>query len=81
MKSFGKKYLGQNVSGSFTVVWPELSLARTNLNKSKKSLDFYYHSIKVHTQEAQNLHQLKSSLSDPNKISDLLKKTQFLKIS
>ena len=28
------------------------------LNKSK-SLDFYYHSIKVHIQEAQNLYQLK----------------------
>ena len=30
--------------------------ARTNLNKSKKSLDFYFHSIKVHTQEAHNLY-------------------------
>ena len=36
------------------------SIARANLNSSKKSLDFYYHSIKVHTQEAKNLH------SDPN---------------
>ena len=45
------------------------SMARANLNKSKKSLDFYYHSIKVHTQEAQNLHQLKSPLSDPNLLS------------
>ena len=35
-------------------------MARANLNKRKKSLDFYYHSIKVHIQEAQNLHQLKS---------------------
>ena len=32
------------------------SMTRANLNKSKKSLDFYYHSIKVHTQEAQDLH-------------------------
>ena len=31
-----------------------------------KSPDFYHHSIKVHTQEAQNLHQLKAPLSDPN---------------
>ena len=42
------------------------SMARANLNKSKKNLDLYYHSIKVHTQEAQNLHQLKFPLSDPN---------------
>ena len=34
-----------------------------------KSLDFYHHSIKVHTQEAQNLHQLKFPLSDPNLLS------------
>ena len=40
------------------------SMARANLKK--KLLNFYYHSIKVHTQEAQNLHQLKSPLSDPN---------------
>ena len=33
------------------------SMARANLNKS---INFYYHSIKVHTQETQNLHQLKS---------------------
>ena len=43
---------------------PVHSMTRANLNKSKKSLDFYYHSIKVHTQEAQNLYQLKSPLSD-----------------
>ena len=43
-------------------------MARANLNKSEKSLDFlyYYHSIKVHTQEALNLQQLKSPFSDPN---------------
>ena len=45
------------------------SMARVNLNKSKKSLEFYYHSITVHSQEAQNLHQLKSSLSDSNLLS------------
>ena len=28
---------------------PHHSMVRANLNKSKKSLDFYYHSIKVHT--------------------------------
>ena len=45
-------------------------MARANLNKSKKVLTFtMYHSIKVHTQEAQNLHQLKSPLSDPNLLS------------
>ena len=33
------------------------SMARANLNKSKKSLAF-----KGHTQEAQNLHQLKSQI-------------------
>ena len=43
----------------FKKVWLFI-MVRTNLNKSKKNLDFYYHSIKVHTQEAQNLHQLKS---------------------
>ena len=37
--------------------------------KLKKSLDFYYHGIKVYTQEAQNLHQLKSPLSVPNLLS------------
>ena len=40
------------------------SMARANLNKSKKSLEFYYHSIKGHNQEAQNLHQLKFPLID-----------------
>ena len=35
-------------------------MTRAKLNISKKNLDFYYHSIKVHTQEAQNMHQLKS---------------------
>ena len=40
-------------------VWPESIWI-----KVKKSLDFYYHSIIIHTQEAQNLYQLKSPLSD-----------------
>ena len=35
------------------------SMARANLNKSKK----------VHTQEAQNMHQLKFPLSEPNLLS------------
>ena len=63
-------------------------MAKVNLNKS---FDFYYHSIKVHTQEAQNLHQLKSPLSaqiylvkillNVNIVKqDLLHKKQFLKI-
>ena len=40
-------------------------MATANPNKSKKSLDFYYHSIKLYTQEAHNLHLSKSPLSDP----------------
>ena len=54
-------------------------MARVNLNKSKKSLDFYYQSIKVHTQEAQNLHQLKSPLSDPNFLSKCTSKCENCK--
>ena len=42
--------------------WAKLhSMARANLKKSK---DFCYHSIKVHTQEAQNLYKLIFPLSD-----------------
>ena len=46
-----------------------------------KSLDFYHHSIKVHTQEAQNLHQLKSPLSDPNLLSKSTYKFEHCKAS
>ena len=55
------------------------SMARANLNEIKKSLDFYYHSIKVHIQEAQNLHQLKSPLSDPNLGTIHLRRRQIFK--
>ena len=66
-------------------------MARANLNKKLKSLDFCHHSIKVHTQEAQNLHQLKSPFQTqiylvkvPINVNivkqDLLHKKQFLKI-
>ena len=37
-----------------------LQYGQSQLNKSKKSLDFYYHSIKVRTQETHNLHKLKT---------------------
>ena len=37
-------------------------------SQSDKSSLNYYHSIKAFTQEAQNLHKLKSPLSDPNSL-------------
>ena len=60
------------------------SMTRANLNKSKKkSLDFYYHSIKIHSKEAQHLYQLKSPLSDANLLckstSKLWNKIYFIK--
>ena len=51
-------------------------MLKVNLNKS---LDFYYHSIKVHTQEAQNLYQLKSPLSNPNLLSKITSKCEHCK--
>ena len=46
-------------------------MTRANMKKvnSYAVFNFYYHSIKVHAQEAKNLHQLKSPLSDPNLVS------------
>ena len=52
---------------------------RANLNISKKSLDFHYPSIKVHIQEAQNLYQLKSPLSNPNLLSKITSKCEHCK--
>ena len=50
----------------WTLIYIEHSVARTNMNQSKLFLTSttVYHSIEVSTQEAQNLHQLKSPLSD-----------------
>ena len=48
-------------------------MARANLNKSDK----YHHSIKVHTKEDQNQHQLKSPLSEPNLLSKFQKMKNF----
>ena len=64
----------------FQILTPFGTGAQYGQSKSKqklKSLDFYHHSIKVHTQEAQNLHQLKSPLSDPT--SQNFQKLYFMK--
>ena len=63
-------------------VWTQYGQSQSE--KKWKSLDFYYHSNKVHTQEAQNVYQLKSSLSDLN-LSNfqklfLISKSYFTKI-
>ena len=46
------------------------SMARANLKKSKRSLDFFYHSIKVHTYpRGPESASIEIPLSDPNLLS------------
>ena len=54
------------------------SMATANLKIKLGVGDKYHRSIKVHTQEAQNQHQLKSPLSDPNLLSKF-QKIKFFK--
>jgi hypothetical protein len=62
------------------------SMARANLNKSK-SLDLYYHSIKVHPQESASIKNFQTQtylVKVPLNVNivkqDLLNKKQFLKM-